>query len=186
MYEEEVFSSDYALWWSPDSSRIAFLSLDETAVDEYVVPIYNPTGDSYSVHPYTSELIMKYPKPGYANPLVQLRVFDLAAYNQRALDGLDDFDHGENGISKGVEDNIVTLTWSGRQDVNDTVIAEVAWVAPEVLMIREVNRAADDGSVVHFDLSRSSGNSEALGQVVRRLGKEGEEGDRGWIECVSE
>ncbi len=128
---------------------------------------------------------MKYPKPGYANPLVQLRVFDLAAYNQRQADGLDDFDHGENGISNGVEDNLMTLTWSGQQEANDTIIAEVAWVAPEVLMVREVNRAADDGSVVHFDLSQSFGGSEAIGQVVRRLGKDGEEGDSGWIECVS-
>ena len=29
VYEEEVFSADYALWWSPDSHKIAFLSFDE-------------------------------------------------------------------------------------------------------------------------------------------------------------
>jgi len=30
VHEEEVFSSDFALWWSPDSTKVAFLHLDET------------------------------------------------------------------------------------------------------------------------------------------------------------
>ena len=38
VYEEEVFSADYALWWAPDASAVAFLAFDETAVDEYTFP----------------------------------------------------------------------------------------------------------------------------------------------------
>src|ERR1700733_3808207 len=80
VYEEEVFASDYALWWSPDSKKVAFLAFDETLVDEYVFPIYNPTQDSSAIIPYTTDVVMKYPKPGYKNPLVSLHVFDLERY----------------------------------------------------------------------------------------------------------
>jgi len=69
--EEEVFASDYALWWSPDSQKVAFLAFDETLVDEYVFPIYNPTQDSSAIIPYTTDVVMKYPKPGYNNPWCQ-------------------------------------------------------------------------------------------------------------------
>ena len=41
VYEEEVFSADFALWWAPDASKLAFLAFDETAVDEFTFPIYN-------------------------------------------------------------------------------------------------------------------------------------------------
>ena len=53
VYEEEIFSSNFALWWAPDSSKIAFLSFDETAVPEFSFPIYNPTEDATAVVPYT-------------------------------------------------------------------------------------------------------------------------------------
>ena len=80
MYEEEVFSSDFALWWSPDSSKIAFLVSDETQVNEYAFPIYNPTPDSDTVVPYPAQLTMRYPKPGYPNPLVTAHIFDLGRF----------------------------------------------------------------------------------------------------------
>jgi dipeptidyl aminopeptidase len=43
VYEEEAFTSDFALWWSPDSSKITFLVLDETLVNEYTFPILDNT-----------------------------------------------------------------------------------------------------------------------------------------------
>ena len=61
----------------------------------------------------------------------------------------------------------------------------MAWVGPNDLLLKEVNRAADDGAVVHFDTSNMDGQVEIIGSVVRKLGKNGEEGDDGWIESVS-
>lgn len=55
---------------------------------------------------------------------------------------------------------------------------EVGWVADDALIVKEVDRAARVGSVVLF-----TGN-ESEGKVVRRLGKDGEEGDDGWIDHV--
>lgn len=173
VYEEEVFSSDYALWWAPDSSRVAFLRFDETAVDEFTFPIYNPTEDSYAVVPYPGHVTMKYPKPGYNNPLVSVHVFELETY----LDEIDDGETSQNAL----DDATLELTWEGRFALNNSVISEVAWVGNSTLLVKEVNRAATNGSVVLFNLEAGAVN---MGQIVRRLGRDGEQGDDGWIEQV--
>jgi dipeptidyl aminopeptidase B len=174
VYEEEVFASDYALWWSPDSNKIAFLRFDETAVDEFTFPIYNPTEDSSAVIPYTHDVVMKYPKPGYNNPLVSVHVFDVKEYLSHA-----------DSMSTGspAADATVNLDWKDRHPEEDSIISEVVWVANETLIVKELNRNANDGNVILFDLGENS-VSRSYGRVVRKLGKSGEEGDDGWIECV--
>ncbi|KAG7094398.1 hypothetical protein E1B28_007998 [Marasmius oreades] len=165
--EEEIFSAPSALWFSPTSTKLAFLSFNESAVDEYVFPIYNPTENSYVVNPYTKEVRMRYPKPGYANPIVNVYVVDL-----NAIPG------------GGVEEATVELTWEGRKEQDNSVIQEVAWVGDDELIVKEVNRNADDGSVVYFNIATGSRKGEGQGLVVRKLGKYGEEGDDGWIESA--
>ncbi|KAJ4495499.1 dipeptidyl peptidase IV N-terminal region-domain-containing protein [Lentinula lateritia] len=74
VYEEEVFSSDHALWWSPDAQKVAFLHFDETAVDEFSFPIYNPTENNSAIIPYTSEITMNVVVNGFpaANAALEL------------------------------------------------------------------------------------------------------------------
>ncbi|KIY67818.1 dipeptidyl aminopeptidase [Cylindrobasidium torrendii FP15055 ss-10] len=153
VYEEEVFSDEFALWWSPDSNKVAFLKLDEAKVEEYTFPIYNPTDNSSTITPYPSETTMKYPKPGYANPLVDIFVYDID------------------------KKDTIELDWPNRFPREDAVIQEVTWVGDDELIIKEVTRNATAGSVVYFDAKDLT-----KGQIVRKLGKEGEEGDNGWIE----
>ncbi|KAI0071164.1 dipeptidyl aminopeptidase [Panus rudis PR-1116 ss-1] len=176
VYEEEVYSGPTALWWSPDSSKLAFLSFDETAVDEYTFPVYNPTHDAYTVVPYPDHVTMKYPKPGYNNPLVSVRVFEMDKYNAQ-------IEHSNATANTTVlaEQSTLELEWSGRLPANDSVIQEIAWVGNTALLVKEVNRAASNGSVVLFDLHQGASNH---GEVVRVLGKNGEEGDDGWIDSA--
>lgn len=173
MYEEEVFGADYALWWSPDSSKIAYLALDETLVDEFIFPIYNPTNDANAVIPYTEQVTMKYPKPGYNNPLVSVHVFDVARYLQ------------ERAIVEDVlaDEFTLELDWSGRHPKNNSIITEVTWVGNNSLLVKESNRNADEGNVVWFNLDDTRMAGKDLGRVVRKLGKGGEHGDNGWIEA---
>ena len=63
-------------------------------------------------------------------------------------------------------------------DIDARVISEVNWVSDDGLLVKEVDRAARTGSVVLFQ------GGEAEGKVVRKLGKDGEEGDDGWIDHV--
>jgi len=139
-------------------------------VNEYVFPIYNPTQYSGTITPYTTNVVMKYPKPGYDNPLVSAHVFDLDRY-QSAL--------GIPAASATLQ-----LDWLGRHSKNDSIISEVAWVGNTTLIIKEVNRPADDGNIIVFDLDAAGGASRSMGRVVRKKGKNGEEGDDGWIDSV--
>lgn len=174
VYEEEVFSSPSALWWSPDAHRIAFLRSDETKVNDYTFPIYNPTDDSSTVTPYTDFVTMKYPKPGYSNPLVSVHVFDLHGYQTQGT------------VPVGAPAAFIQeLTWSNRRDLEDSIIQEIAWVANATLLVKEVSRAADDGSVVICNLAEQAAGQLASGTIVRKLGVHGEEGDEGWIDAVS-
>ncbi|KAF8677639.1 Dipeptidyl aminopeptidase [Rhizoctonia solani] len=176
VYEEEVLSSASALWWSPTSSHIAYLSLDETNVLEYVVPVYNPTGDASSVIPYGGDPIkIKYPKPGYGNPLVQVAVCDLTAIpTNLTTDAV-------SKIVQGTVKNATTiLSWDKQLKPEDQIVSEVAWVGNETLIVREVGREAREGHVVLFDVGKTG--KVAKGKIVRVKGEKGEEGDKGWIE----
>ncbi|HYO78792.1 MAG TPA: DPP IV N-terminal domain-containing protein, partial [Thermoanaerobaculia bacterium] len=66
VYQEEVYGRDIwkAFWWSPDSTRLAFLQLDERQVPEYTIVDHIP---------YRLDLnVYHYPKAGDPNPRVKL------------------------------------------------------------------------------------------------------------------
>lgn len=64
VYEEEVFGTDSALWWSPDGRKLAFLRFDESEVEVYSYPIYNPNRQAPGASAYPNTIDMRYPKPG--------------------------------------------------------------------------------------------------------------------------
>jgi len=72
VYQEELYGRGNfeAYWWSPDSSRIAFLRIDETPVPDFVVVDHIP----YEQKVETSA----YPKAGDPNPIVKLGVVSAA------------------------------------------------------------------------------------------------------------
>ena len=68
LYQEEIYGRGFfrGYWWSPDSSRVAFLQLDERPVPEYVVIDTIPTRPTPEV--------THYPKAGDPNPKVRLGI----------------------------------------------------------------------------------------------------------------
>ncbi|HJU83513.1 MAG TPA: DPP IV N-terminal domain-containing protein, partial [Holophagaceae bacterium] len=71
VYQEEVYGRGHfkAFWWSPDSKRLAFLSLDETKVPVYTLP---------DDRPFEQKLERaRYPKAGDPNPIARLGLVDL-------------------------------------------------------------------------------------------------------------
>ena len=65
VYPEEL-DLGTAYWWSPDSSRIAFLEMDERPVTKYpLIDFLSYTGETHT---------MRYPKTGDANPVVRAGV----------------------------------------------------------------------------------------------------------------
>jgi dipeptidyl-peptidase-4 len=68
LYQEEIYGRGRfrAFWWSPDSTRLAFLQLDERPVPEYTVVDHIPYRPGLEV--------TDYPKAGDPNPLVKLGI----------------------------------------------------------------------------------------------------------------
>lgn len=68
VYEEEVYGrgTTRAYWWSPDSSRLAFLRIDDTPVSGYI------TLDDISYNPRIERWF--YPRAGEPNPQVTIGV----------------------------------------------------------------------------------------------------------------
>jgi dipeptidyl-peptidase-4 len=80
VYSEELYGrgNHRAYWWSPDSSRIAFLQFDERAVPEYMVL------DDIPYHATVERWY--YPKAGDPNPAVRLGVVSRTAGPVRWVD----------------------------------------------------------------------------------------------------
>jgi dipeptidyl-peptidase-4 len=78
VYGEEL-NQRTAMWWSPDSQRLAFYRFDESAVADYYLQMAQTKLQS------TMD-VEAYPKAGTANPVVDLLVYDVAATKTISLD----------------------------------------------------------------------------------------------------
>lgn len=72
VYQEEVYgrSNFKGYWWSPDSTRIAYLQLNESAVKDFTIVDYALNQPSLEVYAY--------PKAGMPNPTARLGVISAA------------------------------------------------------------------------------------------------------------
>lgn len=77
VYPEEL-AIKTAYWWSPDSSAIAYLEMDERKVSRYpMVDFASPSGEAE---------MQRYPVAGGANPIVRVLVASLNDGEPRAMD----------------------------------------------------------------------------------------------------
>ena len=84
VYGEELGQRS-AMWWSPDSTTLAFYEFDETGVADYYL-----TG---GLTEWQDELLREgYPKAGQTNPIARLLVYDLAGGTTAPVDVGDDAD----------------------------------------------------------------------------------------------
>ncbi|MEO6260157.1 MAG: S9 family peptidase, partial [Thermoanaerobaculia bacterium] len=79
VYQEEIYGRGnfHAYWWSPDSSTIAFIQLDEHAVHRFSIPDHLPY-----LQKVEEEL---YPKAGDPNPIVRLFTVSAAGGEAREV-----------------------------------------------------------------------------------------------------
>lgn len=79
VYFEELLGRNWrTFWWSPDSSRIAFLRTDSSAVPRFT--LVDDRGEKQVVE------IDAYPRPGEPNPTVELKVVTAAGGSPRNVD----------------------------------------------------------------------------------------------------
>lgn len=159
VYEEEIFGDDAALWWSPDGKKIVYLRFDETDVPVYSLPIYNPSADAGKETAYPTNTEIKYPKPGFPNPIVSAHMVDLTTVKTA------------NNGSINVEDIKAELvsprdSTSVTDDINEQaadvalrsagtakrIINSITWVSNDEALVRETNRISDAMRVVKFNV----------------------------------
>jgi dipeptidyl-peptidase-4 len=78
VYGEEL-NQTTAMWWSPDSSKIAFYRFDESKVPDYILQMDQ-------VKLYTKADVEAYPKAGQPNPVAELYVYDVNAKTTAKID----------------------------------------------------------------------------------------------------
>jgi dipeptidyl aminopeptidase len=117
VYEEEVFGSNVALWFSPDASRIAYLKFNESLVPTYKMHLHETPRGSYP-----REISIRYPKAGFPNPVVSLRI------STTTDDGSD----------------VAVVFEEGDAFADDNrLIVEVKWLDNEMILVRLMNRVQD-------------------------------------------
>ncbi|CAG8532746.1 8338_t:CDS:10, partial [Scutellospora calospora] len=152
VFNEEVLTAKFALWWSPDAKRLGYLRLNESEVPEYRFPLYV---DGMHVEPYVKEVVMKYPKPGYPNPIVSFHIYDTTTplvSQSGAVTFINDFPD------------------------NDKIITEVCWVGNDSVLVRVMNRVQDIARVVLVDTISRNGTTvrEENADII----------DGGWFEIT--
>ncbi|KAK5996817.1 Dipeptidyl peptidase 4 [Cladobotryum mycophilum] len=117
VYEEEITTDRYTLWFSPDSKYIAYLSFNETGVETFTIPYYMNKQKLAPTYPF--ELALRYPKAGSTNPTVQFSILNVDT----------------------LENSVIPVDAFGK----DTIIGEVAWVTDDhsAVIYRAFNRPQD-------------------------------------------
>ncbi|KAI9469910.1 MAG: dipeptidyl peptidase IV N-terminal region-domain-containing protein [Benjaminiella poitrasii] len=173
VYEEEVLGTNFALWWAPDSSYLAFLRLDETNVPEYHLQMYTTTKLNNTAYPKENKI--RYPKAGSPNPLVSLHIYSLS--KDRILTATDSKDNHalNNHYVNSVQKN------KGFKE-EDRLIVDVTWATSKdnvQLLYKQMNRIQDHQLtfVVHID-------EGLLENSTAELIREYKPSDGGWIDVA--
>ena len=82
VYGEELGQTT-AMWWSPDSKKVAYYRFDEKQVPDFYLTTNAADG---AQQPYDKIDAEAYPKPGVANPIVDLFIYDIASGTTTKVD----------------------------------------------------------------------------------------------------
>ena len=140
---------------------MAYIHINETLVPIYSIPYYIPDSSQPAAYPTFKDI--KYPKPGYPNPIADLYIHTSGSSPWKVT--YPEPISVEGGLQK-------------RQDVTDgwgekKLITNVEWMGNDIVMVSETNRISDHVRGVLVDVLRQSA------QVVRD-----DDVEEGWFEIV--
>ena len=127
VYGEEL-DQVTAMWWSPDSSMLAYYDFDESPVKDFVLV-------SGLATTRTKAVVSGYPKPGDRNPVARLEVYELATRRRVAIDVGPDGDQYVYGVQwspKG--DALLWFRANRRQDRVDLMASDPRTGASRVVV----------------------------------------------------
>ncbi|XP_028028564.1 venom dipeptidyl peptidase 4-like isoform X1 [Bombyx mandarina] len=112
VYEEEVFSSNNAMWFSADGQKLAYVTFDDTNVRVMPVPHYGVPGNIN--YQYTQHHQIRYPKPGTTNPTVTVTLRDLNSGSSNAYAAPSDLNEPILRTVQFTANNVIALMWTNR------------------------------------------------------------------------
>lgn len=135
VYEEEVFSGAKALWWSQTGEYLAFLRTNDSEVPEFPIPYFvqaPATAHGAPADAYPELRRIKYPKPGFSNPVVEMQFLEVSSGDHYTV---------------AVEEN----------PARDNLITEVVWTDGSQVLVRLTTRESDKLMVSVVDAKERSG-----------------------------
>jgi dipeptidyl-peptidase 4 len=158
VYGEEL-DQNSAMWWSPDSGKIAYYDFDESPVKDYVL-----LGGLTTTR--TKAKASGYPKPGDVNPVARLEIYDLASKARTKVDvgpSKDQYVYGVEWSPKG--DTLLWFRANRRQDQVELVATDPATGASRTVITEKQATWQKNSPELHFlaDGSRFLWESESNG-----------------------
>uniref|UniRef100_A0A8C5X830 Dipeptidyl peptidase 4 n=1 Tax=Malurus cyaneus samueli TaxID=2593467 RepID=A0A8C5X830_9PASS len=140
VYEEEMFGTHSALWWSPNGNFLAYAAFDDTKV-----PVIEYSFYSEDTLQYPKTIKIPYPKAGATNPTVRFFIVDtrsLRVVNPVEISPPEEIKSRDHYLSvvTWVTDERICLQWL-RRIQNFSVLAvcdfaNAAWSCPKVRKTR--------------------------------------------------
>uniref|UniRef100_A0A8C4N082 Dipeptidyl peptidase 4 n=1 Tax=Equus asinus asinus TaxID=83772 RepID=A0A8C4N082_EQUAS len=142
VYEEEVFSSYSALWWSPNGTFLAYAQFNDTEVPLIEYSFYS---DESLQYPRTVKI--PYPKAGAVNPTVKFFVVNT------------------DTLSPATNATSVQITAPASVLIGDHYLCDVTWVTTERISLQWLRRIQNYSIMDICDYDNSTGRWTCL--VVR-------------------
>ncbi|KAG8000792.1 Inactive dipeptidyl peptidase 10, partial [Nibea albiflora] len=115
LYEEQVLHTQVAHWWSPDGSRLAYLTINNSLVPNMLLPSF--TG---SLYPRGKEY--PYPKMGQINPTARLYVVIVSSTLTTELRPPDSFEKSDSAPGGQAVSDRFSLGWDTVLVSSDSII----------------------------------------------------------------
>lgn len=152
VYQEELYGRGTyrAFWWSPDSTRLAFLQLDQRPVPEFTLVDHIPNRQGLEV--------FDYPKAGDPNPAVRLGIVGAAGGVTRTDLPVNLVRPAEGGV-----------TWvdTAKYSAADHLIVTVAWTPDGKAVVYQLQ----DREQTWLDLNTATATSGASKTLFRETTK---------------
>ncbi|OXB77060.1 UNVERIFIED_CONTAM: hypothetical protein H355_007707, partial [Colinus virginianus] len=132
VYEEEMFGSHSALWWSPNGNFVAYAAFNDTEV-----PVIEYSFYSEDTLQYPKTIRIPYPKAGAKNPTVQFFIVDIQM--------LPNF-------------NTIEISPPAEIKSGDHYLSVVTWVTDERICLQWLRRIQNFSVLAICDFESTTGN----------------------------
>merc|ERR1711963_264760 len=147
VYEEEILSTNKAMYFNGQGTRMAFAQFNDTEVMEFYYTKFGEPDNPLEVQ-YPEQIMLKYPKVGTPNPKIKMFVVNL--------------DNEQMELESVIPPNDLPN--------DDYIYTAVTWISDEELSVIWTNRVQNESSVSVCKADGSSWPCESVANPIQRKG----------------